>query len=135
MTSSISAKGYTLLELMVVLAIMGIIMGMATPRLIKMYDAMQFSLEKDDILFQLSSISFGVYSNGVAINLQEAVTAGERQIVVLPKGWSISPKASEITYSVYGFCSGGEAELSKGNKKMRIAFAPPLCSPSLSGSQ
>jgi prepilin-type N-terminal cleavage/methylation domain-containing protein len=135
MTSSISPRGYTLLELMVVLAIMGIIMGMATPRLIKMYDTVQFSLEKDDILFQLSGISFSVYSNGVAVNLQEAIAPGEKQIVVLPNGWSISPKASEITYSIYGFCNGGEAELSRGSKKMLIVFSPPLCRPSLSGSQ
>ena len=125
----IYSAGYTLLELMVVLAIMGIIMGLATPRLVKMYDAKQFSLEKDDIKFQLGKLASIAYATSTTINLKQAVTPGEQQLISLPDNWSISDSAEKISYSIYGFCNGGIIQLRKEDREITFELSPPFCQP------
>lgn len=129
--STFSHKGYTLLELVVVLAIMGIIMGMATPRLTKMYGAMEFSLQKDDLLFQLGTIPYQAFSKGQEISLAEALTAGKDQLIALPENWEFDTSAKSVTYSPLGFCSGGTVRFSKYTKVITVQLTPPFCKPAI----
>ena len=123
--------GYTLLELTVVMAIVGIIMGLATPRLVKMYDAVAFSLGKDDVLMQLSGLSYQVRQLGRDITLAEIMSEKQKQLLDLPEGWSLSDSAEDIHYSLYGYCEGGTIAFYYGNRQLDVYLAPPFCSPKI----
>lgn len=116
---------------MVVLAIMGLIISMATPRLVKMYDAVQFSLEKDDIMFQLSMLANKVYLQGKNLTLKDILEDKSTGFLSLPADWQIlnTNNTSSIQYSQFGFCNGGEVRLMRNGKPLNLFLKPPLCAP------
>lgn len=124
-------RGYTLLELMVVLAIMGLIISMATPRLLKMYESMQFALERDDISFQLSILSNRIYLQGKNMTLYDALKSQSTDLLLLPSEWHIANlnNTKTIQYSQFGFCNGGELVLSRNQRVITFHLEAPLCTP------
>jgi prepilin-type N-terminal cleavage/methylation domain-containing protein len=124
-------KGYTLLELMVVLAIIGLMISIATPRLITMYNATQFSLEKDDIAFQLSLLPTKVYLKGKNLSLKEIMEERSGAFLSLPPDWQVlNPDSiASIKYSQFGFCNGGELQLARNERPFILQLTPPLCKP------
>ncbi|MFC3093084.1 prepilin-type N-terminal cleavage/methylation domain-containing protein [Alteromonas sediminis] len=127
-------RGYTLIELLVVLAIMGLLMGLTTPRLLQMYDSVNFSLERDDILYQLESLPFAVYQQGRAFSLLDIgadnINSDSASLLQLPNGWELNTRASsEIIYNPLGFCSGGEAVFTRGDRELRVTLEAPMCRP------
>lgn len=125
------SEGYTLLELMVVLAIIGLMISVATPRLITMYNAAQFSLEKDDITFQLSLLPTKVYLEGKNLSLKEIMEDKSGLFLSLPNDWQVlNPDAiASIQYSQFGFCNGGELQLARNERPLILQLTPPLCKP------
>ncbi|WP_334021627.1 prepilin-type N-terminal cleavage/methylation domain-containing protein [Alteromonas sp. S015] len=124
----LSSKGYTLLELLVVLVLMGLLMGIATPKVMQLYQSVQFSLERDDILFQLENLSFNVYKSGQPFELHSLANDEEQSLITLPQGWVLDPaQTTEITYSSLGFCMGGEARFVKENRELLLTLTPPSC--------
>lgn len=123
-------SGYTLLELLIVLVLMGLISGLAFPRLSQVYDSVQFSIERDNILFQIESLPFQVYQRGVAINLRELEKPLSEDLLALPEGWSLDKDAStDVHYNALGFCSGGELTLVKQERELALQLTPPMCRP------
>lgn len=51
------SSGFTILEMVVVLVMIGLIASLALPGLQKMYDAMEASIQRDNISFALNSLS------------------------------------------------------------------------------
>ncbi len=127
------SRGYTLLELMVVLAIMSLIISMATPRLLKMYESMQFALERDDISFQLSILSNRIYLQGKNMTLQDVFSNQSPDLLLLPSEWQVNNLADTkaIRYSQFGFCNGGELVLSRNQRFIKLYLEAPLCTPRL----
>ncbi|WP_334049850.1 prepilin-type N-terminal cleavage/methylation domain-containing protein [Alteromonas gracilis] len=122
--------GYTLLELVVVLVLMGLLMGVATPKVIQLYRSVEFSLEKDDILFQLSRLSFNVYKSGRAFELQNLASEDNNTFITLPEGWEFDAlQSSNITFSPLGYCDGGQARFVKQNRELIVSLSAPSCSP------
>lgn len=119
--------GYTLLELVVVLVLMGLLMGIATPKVVQLYRSVEFSLERDDILFQLDGASFAVYKRGQTSNLTELLEDG---LVTLPDGWQLDRSyADDVIYTSLGYCSGGEARFTKEERELLLTLTPPTCKP------
>lgn len=126
----IQPKGYTLIELLIVLVIMGMLMGLTTPRLMQMYDSVTFSLERDDVLFQLEGLPFAVYQRGQGLRLLEAFEAEQDSLLSLPEGWRLNEnQTTDIVYNAMGFCSGGEATFEKGDRRLLVQFEAPMCRP------
>jgi len=126
--------GYTLIELLVVLALMGLLMGVTTPRLIQMYDSVTFSLERDEILYQLESLPFAVYQRGEAFSLISLSGDGQPHPLTspfeLPKGWELNERAtSDIVYNALGFCTGGEALFVRDDRELKVELKAPMCQP------
>lgn len=127
---TVQVAGYTLLELVVVLVLMGLLMGVATPKVIQLYRSVEFSLEKDDILFQLSRLSFNVYKSGRAFELQNLASEDNNTFITLPEGWEFDAlQSSNITFSPLGYCDGGQARFVKQNRELIVSLSAPSCSP------
>jgi prepilin-type N-terminal cleavage/methylation domain-containing protein len=124
------ANGYTLLELLIVLVLMSLFMGLATPKLAQMYDSVSFSIERDDVLFQLESLPFAVYQRGESYKLLELGTTSSSEVISLPEGWKLDDnETTNVVYNSLGFCSGGEATFFKDDRQLRVKLEPPSCRP------
>lgn len=121
--------GYTLLELVVVLVLMGLLMGVATPKVVQLYDSVNFSLEKDEIFFQLAGASFSVYKRGQKATLHELVQSGD---ITLPEGWTLDRSYSDdVIYTSLGYCDGGNARFTKNGRELLLLLIPPTCTPTI----
>ena len=123
-------NGYTLLEMLVVMLLIGLIAGLVLPNLSKLYDSGILAYERNNLLRSLSAISYHVYRQGQAIRLgvpAKTEDANARQpIVELPEGWVISAD-EPIVYRDNGVCLGGELTLIKNSLVQHIRLIPPFC--------
>lgn len=109
---------------------MGMMMGLATPRLVQMYESVSFSIERDDVLFQLQGLSFSVYQRGETFRLLDIEEPSAISIITLPDGWQLdSTETSDVIYNSFGYCSGGEVKFVKEDRELRLNLLPPTCRP------
>ena len=137
-------RGYTLLELLVVLSLIGLLAALAFPRLQTLYDSFQFSLQKQDIYNNISALGAKAYQQGRGFQLielpikppqeysQELLQQLSQQQtdipLELPDGWSLLAK-QPIQYSHNGYCSGGEITLYYEDLDINLQLVPPFCIP------
>lgn len=128
--------GFTLLEMMVALAIMGLLGALALPSLQKVMERTGFSLDLQDVERQLDQLPQVAASQGKALvlnsspNEESFVPAGaappEPYPIKLPAGWEITVDAP-IHYRYDGTCSGGTLHLTTPASQSDYVMKPPLC--------
>ncbi len=93
--------GFTLLELLVVLAIVGIMVALVAPRLVGTVDAIQVSGDRAEVARQIADLPVMARLSGAGVRLsKDADLAG---FMVLPKGWSAHLLAP-LDVSALGVC-------------------------------
>ncbi len=106
-----SRRGFTLLELLVVLAITSMLAALAGPALIRQWESRRESTERLLLEVELSALALRVQAQGRAFTLDEAALQkplGERaQPIDIPAGWQVDIVAP-IAFSLLGACAGGE---------------------------
>lgn len=131
------------MELLVVLVLIGLIAGLATPRLVGMYDSMRFALERDEVLDQIRRLPYQAYRQGQGIALSrwplpatspdEPAAAGTAMTRLpedfrLPEGWRLET-SQPLQISARGICvSATELRLHHGAFTETIRLLPPRCS-------
>ncbi|MDY7539950.1 type II secretion system protein [Undibacterium sp. RTI2.1] len=130
-----SESGFTLLELLVVLAMMGLLGSIAVPALGKLLDRMRYRGERESVLAQLSSLSYRSYLLAQDYTLQTDARNGigydklndGSNAVDLPKGWSLSVP-TPIHYQFNGYCLGGVVVInSPDNPPESVRLIAPVC--------
>ncbi len=128
-------KAYTLLELMIVLFIFALLTGLIAPRLILIYDSVQAAYQRDEIMSQISSLSYQAYQKGLNFRFEtypfEAnnvdYTILQKNIhLSIPDGWKISAK-QPIIFRANGACTGGELTLQYETLFYSVQLIPPFC--------
>jgi prepilin-type N-terminal cleavage/methylation domain-containing protein len=146
--------GYTLLELLVVLAIVGGLVAVAAPRTIRMWDSTRIGLIQDDIERQLFDLPTRVRLSGHAgyLSSQEklpdseptpdqlrprlpydgsgSVEAWQKLELHLPDHWQMQT-AKPVYFHFSGACDGGEVSFAGEGLELRYRLTAPACRPVL----
>ena len=124
------SSGFTLVEILVVLVIVGLIAGISLPRLSTLYASVENAGQRTLIIDQIEGLGYRAYSSGRPIVL-EALGDSEDSVkkypLQLPPGWRVDV-AKPLRYSSQGVCGGGKLTINDpdgGRQAFRVA--PPLC--------
>jgi|SRR5579863_9285604 len=149
-SSRMALAGFTLLELLVVLAIMAGLIAIAVPQFLQLYRRVRASFERTDLEQQLLALPQLVRQRGrggVLLDPSQEGAPGspaadiappgesefehwERLRLDLPSGWTMRVP-QPIFYRFTGMCGGGEVDFSSPPTVLRYNLIPPLCRPRL----
>ena len=130
--------GYTLLEIMVVLALLGLATAIAMPNLERLYVAATRASEQDRVLDQIAALGreaalrgrgYVVFGNVAPPAPVEAARYAdyETYVVDVPEGWRLELD-SPLVALANGVCLGGALTLSHEEvAAVRVELAPPYC--------
>ncbi len=121
-------QGFTLLEMLVVMAIIGLAAATVVPVLARVVAAVRHNGEVQDIVDQLGQLSLRAYSSGKPLVLsEETQKAMSPAIVEMPSGWALSI-AQPIHFNAMGLCDGGSVGLVAPDGDVAIMrLAAPDC--------
>ena len=115
--------GYTLLELVVVMAILAMATAIAAPTGYRMIRSWQEATQVEDVLQQLERLPGTVRASGRP--LEGEPTAGI-PAVVLPEGWSLR-MAIPLRVLANGACSDARGTLSTQQQSVDFRILAPFC--------
>ena len=123
-----AARGFTLVETIVVLALIALITSIVFPNFIKLYDNTILGSQKEDILSQISDLGFKAYVEGRHFRLTNVQGGDMQAVVAIPDGWQLST-LEPVIYKPNGVCLGGEVTLSNGEQRETFKLKAPYCRP------
>lgn len=114
-------QGFTLLELLVVLVLIGLVAGTVGPNFFEAAQRMAGRNEEQQIRQQLNGLPLVALHQGerLEINKQGAP-------FTLPEGWQLVAE-QPVVYQANGVCRGGQAELRQGDWRQQITLQAPFC--------
>ncbi len=121
--------GFSLIELLVAMAIMGVALAVISPSIFRNLDAVRFSTAHDALLREIRALR-------VRALLEKRVYAfppeGEDPFFQLentpPEGWTASVDGDPIYFLETGICLGGTITVTNGKGRFRrTVFAAPDC--------
>lgn len=115
-------RGFTLLELLVVLTLIGLIAGMVGPRFIDMAERMRDRNEWLQLQQLINELPIDAQQTSKIIEIGPKGSA-----LPLPKGWGLRA-TRPIRYLANGICLGGELlVLREGEIARRVQLDAPYC--------
>lgn len=110
-------RGFSLLELLVVLALAGVLVGMVIPRLTATLGAVQSSGDRADVARRLAGMAVDARLAGRSLELNK----GDVPPLVLPDGWQVVMDEA-FTATAQGVCSTALATVTgpAGQEQWRI---------------
>lgn len=118
----IRARGFTLIELAVTLALLGALLALTAPALARLHARLTLAGELRDLQQRIGALPALAWSRGEEGTLAQLL---ERH-VALPRDWSLHGAESVFIRS-NGLCSGGTLELLTPGGARRIELQPPFC--------
>ena len=114
-------RGYTLLELLVVLAIIGLLTAMVVPALNKTYEAWRWRTIQDDVVFHIQLLSQSAYTDGKGTTVDHQAFLGE-----LPEDVVVSFQP-ELRINNKGVCLGSELTIRWESRRQTLNLVAPFC--------
>ncbi len=114
-----SYSGFTLIEVLITLTILGIVASVLFPRVDSWLSSSQKAAEKEVFASALAGLPLRARINGEAIVISKI----DQLMIENIKASFLEP----VTVLESGFCLGGLAELSQGGKTLRLRVKAPFC--------
>ena len=129
--------GFSLLELLVVLALVSLVGALALPNLMGLYDRATRATERDQILDQLAGLGreamlkghgYAVYGTASSLLPGDALNTGVQAYpLVVPEGWQVELDRP-LRVRPNGVCLGATVILSHADAApVEVALEPPYC--------
>lgn len=123
--------GFTLIEMVVVLAIMALIIGVVAVRVTAMIDSWRARTELDSIQAQFAHLPILARQRGRAIVLPpksdpDPANQALPPAITLPHSWLIRFD-HPLRVTAVGFCGGATITLEHGDRRYRRVVLPPFC--------
>jgi len=147
-------KGFTLLELLTVLFVLGLIAAIVTPNFPTLFNRLSFAMEREAFIRRLNELPISamesnqdliligkiesssteesnVNENAFEIDGLDIATpyrsaAIKRANIILPDNWKVNIP-EPIFFRSSGFCSGGRLIIEIGELRYTLISAPPYC--------
>ncbi len=118
--SYLSLRGFTLIELTIVMGIIAVVSAVAFPGLVRLYQSASNRIELDEVVAEINKLGRRSFESGRTYQLTDSSLA-------LPDGWSVKVP-DPINYSASGVCRGGFVSFLKNDAlKLRVKLDPPYC--------
>ena len=121
---NIPVRGFSLLELAVVLVLMSLTAAMVLPALSNGFTSLQTKSELDVILLKATGFSNLAFSRGARVVIDNPNDV--RRELAPPEGWSVEI-IEPIIVNANGFCLGGELKFKAKGFVEAVRFYPPYC--------
>lgn len=108
-TKRCQGAGFTLVELLLVMSLLGLMAGLALPRFSGWLDAAQLRASEGAVREALEALPSRAFFSGEQLVLTEALGAG-----ALPHGWYLRSE-TPIRYQANGMTNGGRVQLMAGD--------------------
>ena len=120
----------SLLEILVVLAIAGVLIAVTAPSLDRYFDALSFQSKTSEIGRDIARMRITALVEGRVLAFPQRDDRGalsfEGLTEPLPEGWTIG--GGPIVFLDTGACTGGALTLeAPGGRSRTLSFEPPLC--------
>lgn len=137
------ARGFTLLEMLIVLTLIALIAGIAVPNFVRMMESFTASTKWSALLNEVDGLPYRAYAEGKPIRL--SADNAPQLLSALPQGWTIRVDASAtskpgfnngdgvVNYRENGWCDGGRITFATPEGAQRtVTLAAPRCAVSAS---
>ena len=120
--------GFTLLEMIVVLALLGLVTAMVVPSMLHGIDSWRRQAAMDALLDQIRALPGVARASGNIIVIDDKTLASKSPPLTIEDGWTLTaPIAMTVVGS--GVCSAGELSVGNSYGARSIKIAAPFCDP------
>ena len=119
-------QGFTLLELLIVLALLAMMTALVAPRMERTYQAIAGSGERDEVHRQLERLPRLARAAGHPILVAKGDATGLAAHLAFPDGWQVTP-LEPVQVEVNGLCQGSTLRVQGRGTLEVVELRAPAC--------